>query len=541
MTGRDEYAFCVRQIRCPALKPWFYGRIGVGAALSKPCVIKPMPLQESAWTDSTRPSGDLSSRWPLWRTMALAGIGLTILRLTVLSGTPLGLHGDEAQYWTWSWSFEWGYYSKPPLIAWIIGGATSLCGDATWCIRMPATLLHIATGFTLAGAAKVLFDERTALWCGLTWLTLPAVSYSSMIMSTDAPLLLFWSLALLAYALLIKYRDGMAAIVLLGVAFGLGLNAKYAMAYFLLCLLVHAVISAPGRLALRRSVPALLVGACFILPNVFWNATNGWATVGHTADNVHWQGIVLHFDEMGDFFGAQFGVFGPVLFLVFLLTIPRSRAMAERLTEPAKLLLAFSVPVLVVITLQALLSRANANWAATAYPAATLLVVWVLTRHLWRQRWLIGSLALHSIVGLAFYTAILVPGPAARMLGKDPFVDLSGWPELAQRVEAELAEQRASVLLMDNRMIIASMAYALRDTDIVIKTWNHDAKIDHHYEMAWRYDPAEDGTRVLLATPHGYEGISEAFASAHALAPHARIDRTGRSHLLDLVILEDPK
>ena len=23
---------------------------------------------------------------------------------------------DEAQYWTWSQSFEWGYFSKPPLL-----------------------------------------------------------------------------------------------------------------------------------------------------------------------------------------------------------------------------------------------------------------------------------------------------------------------------------------------------------------------------------------------------------------------------------------
>ena len=500
-----------------------------------------MPLLESAWTDPSRPSGTLPSRWPLWRTLAIAAAGLVVLRIAVLLGTPLSLHGDEAQYWTWSWTFEWGYYSKPPLIGWVIGAATALCGDAAWCIRMPATFLHIATAFTLAATAKTLFDERTALWTGLTWLTLPAVSYSSMIMSTDAVLLLFWSLALLGYAGLIKYREGAGALILLAIAFGLGLNAKYAMAYFLLCALIHALISDAGRKALPRTLPAMGLGALLILPNLIWNATNGWATLEHTKDNANWQGIVLHFDEMGDFLGAQFGVFGPILFLVLLLAVPRSRAMASRLTEPAKLLLAFALPVLIVVTIQALLSRANANWAATAFPAATILVVSVLTASLARQRWLTGSIVLHSVVALAFYAAILVPGPAARTLGKDPFVDLSGWPELAQRVEAELAAQNASILLMDNRMMIASMAYALRDTNIAIRSWNHDVKIDHHYEMAWRYDPKSDGERVLLATPHGYEGIADAFDQAEALTPHQRIDRTGRSRPLDLVVLEGPK
>jgi len=42
-------------------------------------------------------------------------------------------------------------------------------------------------------------------------------------------------------------------------------------------------------------------------------------------------------------------------------------------------LLAMALPALTIVTLQAFISRANANWAATAYPGATVLVcAWLL-------------------------------------------------------------------------------------------------------------------------------------------------------------------
>ena len=61
---------------------------------------------------------DDSRPYFLWLLLAVAV--LTALRLAVLAGSGLGLHGDEAQYWSWSRDLEWGYYTKPPLIAFII-------------------------------------------------------------------------------------------------------------------------------------------------------------------------------------------------------------------------------------------------------------------------------------------------------------------------------------------------------------------------------------------------------------------------------------
>ena len=59
------------------------------------------------------------------RTAVLLTLGLGLLRLLTLFGTPLELYPDEAQYWLWSRTLAFGYYSKPPLIAWSIWASTA--------------------------------------------------------------------------------------------------------------------------------------------------------------------------------------------------------------------------------------------------------------------------------------------------------------------------------------------------------------------------------------------------------------------------------
>ncbi|MEM8840085.1 MAG: glycosyltransferase family 39 protein, partial [Pseudomonadota bacterium] len=51
--------------------------------------------------------------------IALALIfGLLAVRLFLVVISPLELYADEAQYWRWGQTLAWGYYSKPPMVAW---------------------------------------------------------------------------------------------------------------------------------------------------------------------------------------------------------------------------------------------------------------------------------------------------------------------------------------------------------------------------------------------------------------------------------------
>ena len=107
--------------------------------------------------------------------------------------SPLNIGPDEAQYWRWSTELDWGYYSKPPLIAWMISLTTNLFGHSEWAIRFFAPIGHGLVAFFLFLLGKKAFDVRTGSWAAIIYLLMPAVSLSSNIISTDGLLLPCWT------------------------------------------------------------------------------------------------------------------------------------------------------------------------------------------------------------------------------------------------------------------------------------------------------------------------------------------------------------
>ena len=239
-----------------------------------------------------------------FRILVSAVLVLTLLLVAALATTGLELHGDEAQYWTWAQRLDFGYFTKPPLIAWIIAGATSVCGDAAWCVRAPSPILHGLTALAVFWLTRAVFraDSRAdwiGLWAGAIWITLPAVAYSALLVSTDVPLLLCWTVFLAAWRSLVDARSGREAwllVLVAGLALGTGLLAKYAMAYALVGIALHIAVDRDAR-ALLRSVklPALIgIGLLVLSPNLIWNLQNEFATVRHLGDNANLKGELFH-------------------------------------------------------------------------------------------------------------------------------------------------------------------------------------------------------------------------------------------------------
>ncbi|MEY4429403.1 MAG: hypothetical protein RLZZ182_2092 [Pseudomonadota bacterium] len=241
-------------------------------------------------------SGSLRSpqRWPrlggrrMWMLLALAA-ALVIYRMGVIEFSGISLFFDEAQYWDWSRHLQWGYYSKPPMIAALIKASTTVFGDSVLGVKVVSMLLYVATSVAIVGLARALWPTssgvRTGIVAAALFLVSPMVGTLGMFASTDSPLILCWTLA--AWALWrAQVTNRLSLWALLGVVCGLGLLSKYTMAAFA----ITAVWALWGVQGPRRGVfrlgpwVAVAVALALLSPNLLWNIQEGFPTLHHTAE-----------------------------------------------------------------------------------------------------------------------------------------------------------------------------------------------------------------------------------------------------------------
>ena len=476
----------------------------------------------------TAPEAPPFSGWFAWLLVTLAA--LLGVRLLALAFNATDLFFDEAQYWTWATEPDLGYYSKPPLIAWIIALTTGGCGTSEFCIRLASPILHTLTGLAAGLVGWRLYGPQTGFWSGVVMATLPGVSLSASIISTDVPLLLLWAIALYAFVELLA-RQAFWPALLLGLAIGVGLNAKYAMAYFVLCALIFLFLTPAYRHIFRdfRFWAAVGIGLALIAPNLYWNYQNSFATFAHTADNANWQGVLFRANKALEFFAAQAGVFGPILFAALLIIV--WRAWLGRLSVSDRLLLAFALPVIVIVTVQAFISRAHANWAAVSYVAAAILVTATMIRDV-KWNWLYASLALHGGVVAILAVAMAFAGAIPSPTGQDPFARVLGWRQMANVTAQEINNATASNqpyagVLTANRALTAEFLYYMRDVKLPLYAWRAKGRRPKdHYQLTRPFKP---GVRepILLVSLRRDEPIARAFTLAVPLGE--RTVPTGRN------------
>ncbi|MEM7740472.1 MAG: glycosyltransferase family 39 protein, partial [Pseudomonadota bacterium] len=255
---------------------------------------EPGPLRSST---STRPMIARALAFvddePLLAALLLS-VGICLARYGHLAIIQTDLGADEAQYWFWSQEMSWGYYSKPPMIAWLIGLSTSVLGDTVIGVRALSPLLLAGTGMALFSASRQLFGDKAGLSTLLFWHFMPAVVLGGTLMSTDIPLLFFWSTSLWLLVKMIEAPHGEknAWALALGAALGAAFLSKYAALYFPIGLIIAALTSSYVRRGL--TMRSTLISACALAvataPHLQWNIANEFQTVKHTADNASWSG-----------------------------------------------------------------------------------------------------------------------------------------------------------------------------------------------------------------------------------------------------------
>ena len=415
-----------------------------------------------------------------FKSLVILLLAILFYRIYILYNFLYDFYFDEAYYWFWSKHFDFGYYSKPPMIAWVIKLFTSVCGDSEFCIKLPSAILYFLSSVFIYFSAVNLYDRRVAFFASLIFFTLPSVFLSSIIIATDSVFLFFWSLALYLFIKVLK-KDRAYLWVLLGVSIGFGLLSKYTMIFFPIGALIYLAFKRRDVFRNKNFYISSILAFLIFLPNLWWNFKHGFITFLHTKDNADIHGNLFHLNTLFEFLGSQFGVFGAVFFPVLLYLL----FWFKRFYKDGRyfLLFWFIAPLFFTISLLSYISRAHANWSAPVFVGASILVSWFLVDRNYKKLLYFG-IALNILLGVSVYHFDFFIKKANLTLNSknDPYKKVRGWEETALMIQNVIKNYDLN-LIFDNRMDMSEMVYYLKPNPMNAFFWNPSKKIENYFAM----------------------------------------------------------
>jgi membrane-associated phospholipid phosphatase len=413
-------------------------------------------------------------------------MAVSLFRIYYIQYGPLDLSPDEAQYWDWSRRLDMSYYSKGPMIAYLIFFGTSLFGDTVFGVRILAVVFSALSSVFLYMLGKRIYDEQVGLYSALLLQIIPLFSTFGIIFTIDSPFIFFWTLSLFLFwqainhktlcvmhnggqeksidPSLITHHSSLVYWLLLGVSIGFGLLTKYTMAFFYLCAFLLLLFSKEKRKLLLTKGPAVAFITSLIVfsPVILWNAGNDWVTFRHTAGQIHVaDGFAISPGSFLEFLGSQFGVITPLLFVLTLISVWRLRK-----DRGGDFLFWFSIPVLAFFLLKSIQAKVQANWAMPGYITGMVAFSAFYVRGLFTA----GKgkkILIAAAVSLSFFVTVAAHYPSLLKLpvDMDPSSRLDGWQELGGEVTGiyeQMSQNRPVFIFSDRYQVTSQLAFYVK-------------------------------------------------------------------------------
>ncbi len=480
-----------------------------------------------------------------WRTLAaLLIVGAAGLHLAYLAfDCPLDLVPDEAHYWDWSRHLDWSYYSKGPLVAYLIRASCALSGSWSLqltdshmlAVRLPAVLcasLLLVSLYVLT--AQVYHREGLSLAVVALTLTSPVMAAGASLMTIDAPYTCCWGWALVLGQRAI-FRHTPWAWPALGLVIGLGILAKYTMVLWIPSVALFLLTTPAYRRQLLRPgfwIMSAVAGAC-CLPLLLWNLQHDWVSVRHVLGQagfesrmgVRWWGPL-------EYVGLQCALllgFWFVAWAAAMVAYRPWRVVARSHTRVVAwspdhataggvgFLWWMSAPTFVVFLLFSLKTAEEPNWPITAYLSGLVLAAAWLSRQIRSRRTAYRNLTLAGLAGACclglglttllhhsewFQPMLLrIAGPPTAehplpLRRFDPTCRLRGWRVLAAEVDRLRADLRARgtepLLAGSSWTLPGELAFYCRGNPTVYSFGLALGDRHSQYDL-WQPNPVNDG------------------------------------------------
>lgn len=432
-----------------------------------------------------RPSlrAPLNSAFTFWRENPHgAAIGLialaTLARYFFVASGQLDLVQDEAQYWDWSRHPQLSYYSKGPLIAWVIALFTSIFGDTELGVRFGAILGSLASQLIIYfGIAHLMRKPRLAVITLFILNTMPLFLASGILMTTDNLLLVCWLAALFSLHASVLYPDRLWPMIGFGASLAVGILGKYTMLGMIGVAALHAgMLWRQGLLPeghCKKILLAFMAGTLLgLLPILAWNAQNDWASFRHVgrlagvAKAATDAPVSFRPDRVLEYAGGQLGLTYP-WWLAFMLygggralsrSLRRQTGFSPREARDTAEYALFSAgfwPIFLFFFAWSFHSRVYANWPGMCYASGVVLAAYGVDALLEKYRaflatsgvaagretdavpWMRRLLPFWAGLSVVLCFAMYAQEPLSRFLPENvnPAARLKGWEDLGRRVD----------------------------------------------------------------------------------------------------------
>ncbi len=497
-------------------------------------------------------TSDAYGRWTL-------GVILTVMAcqlLFLLVGCDWDFCGDEAEYWAWSRRLDWSYYSRGPLIAWLIRAATEwfgalslkLTGSLMFAARLPSVLLGGLTAWGIFRlASSTTGSRRSGLFATLLLPAIPVFAIGGVLITSDTPLVCCWTWAAVwSYHALRTDRVG--GWIVAGLVGAMGVLAKYSVLAFPASVGLFLLLSPTHRRQLLRPgfwVMSTLCVGLGLASVIVWNAQHGWAGAGQLADRIglsdraSWGSIL----PILGFLGGEVAVLGGVWWVAAVAAIvaalrkvvptssqtastdepPTARSTSEDRDGTLFLLCLWGVTWCACLA-ASILGETEANWMAQGYVALVVLIgrrfgdVLALggtKARAYVAAWcccLVAIVAFHHTEWFYPIAARWVPAPTQRWAAPlrvyDVTARMRGHQELAravqQRLDALAADGASPFVVTPTYALTSTLSFYLRDQpDTYCLSWNFgmtSRPVNQHdlWHPNPRHDPSSFAGRPFL-------------------------------------------
>ena len=338
------------------------------------------------------------------------------LRLAIILSGQINLYYDEAQYWDWSRRLDWSYYSKGPLIAYLIWfwckifGPTELGVRFGACLNFSLSQILIFKGLQKACELKNCPHSLLPLVALVISCSTPLFLISGLLMTTDNILVLAYFIALFCFYFFLQtenntYLLGMICSLILGIL------AKYTMLFFIPLSIVVTYRTKPA--LTFKIIWANIIGGCIgLLPILIWNLKYDWVGLKHVLYRGNLAGQkafkLFHLSSFPEFIGGQIGVltpwyFGLLFWSWFHPSIKKIGNLEYRFCQT------FFWPFWLFFLILSLHTKVEANWPALAYvPGLVILAYGFLTLSSNKQKLFLG---LSLLIFILFHLLPFIPLP----------------------------------------------------------------------------------------------------------------------------------